>query len=76
MNGRDLILYILMNNLEEQEVIDENGVFIGFMTIEDAAVKYEVGVATVKIWINTGLIKAVRIADKILIPATEKRPNP
>lgn len=76
MNGRDLILYILMNNLEEKEVIDENGVFIGFMTIEDAAVKYEVGVATVKIWINTGLIKAVRIADKILIPATEKRPNP
>ena len=76
MNGRDLILYILMNNLEEKEVIDENGVFIGFMTIEDAAVKSEVGVATVKILIYTGQIKAVRIADKILIPATEKRPNP
>lgn len=76
MKGKELILYILMNNLEDQDVIDENGVMIGFMTIEDAAVKYNVGVATVRVWVNQGLIRGFRVAENILIPASEERPNP
>ena len=76
MKGKDLILYILMNDLEEKNVIDENGVIIGFMTIEDAAIKYGVGVSTVRAWINEELIKGFRVADNILIPANEKRPTP
>lgn len=75
MTGKDLIVYILMNGLEDEQVVDENGVIIGFMTIEDAAVKYEVGVSTVRVWINEGLIKGIKLAENILIPITEKRPE-
>ena len=75
MTGKDLIVYILMNGLEDEQVIDENGVIIGFMTIEDAAVKYEVGVSTVRVWINEGLITGIKLAENILIPKTEKRPE-
>lgn len=75
MTGKDLIVYILTNGLEDEQVIDENGVIIGFMTIEDAAVKYEVGVSTVRVWINDGLIKGIKLAENILIPKTEKRPE-
>ena len=76
MKGKDLIIYILQNELEDEDVVDENGVIIGFMTIEDAAVKYDVGVATVRVWINQGLIKGIRISENILIPVNEERPNP
>ena len=76
MKGKDLIVYILLNGLEDEDIVDENGVIIGFMTIEDAAVKYDVGVATVRVWLNQGLIKGIRIAENILIPVNEERPNP
>lgn len=35
MTGRDLILYILMNNLEDEPVFEE-GKFIGFVTDVEA----------------------------------------
>ena len=76
MKGKDLIIYILQNELEDEDIVDENGVIMGFMTIEDAAVKYDVGVATVRVWINQGLIKGIRISENILIPVNEERPNP
>lgn len=46
MKGRDLILYILKNNLEDAPVY-KDGTFIGFMPVSDAAVKLGVGSATV-----------------------------
>ena len=76
MKGRDLILYILMNHLENEDVIDENGVMMGFMTIEDAAIKYNVGVATVRAWINEGVLEGIKLTDFILVPANAERPNP
>ena len=75
MKGKDLILYILLNNLENEEIIDENGVLIGFMTIEDAAIKYEVGISTVRAWINRCAINSTKIGENILIPVTEQRPT-
>lgn len=75
MKGKELILYILLNNLENEEIIDENGVLIGFMTIEDAAIKYGVGISTVRAWINRGAIKSIKIGENILIPANEQRPT-
>lgn len=73
MTGRDLILYILANGLEDEPVF-ENGRFIGFMTAEEAAVKMKVGIATIHIWVGLGQLKGLEIGDNLYIPANAKSP--
>ena len=73
MTGRDLILYILANGLEDEPVF-ENGRFIGFMTDEEAAVKMKVGVATIHIWVGLGQLKGLKIGDDLYIPANARSP--
>lgn len=68
MTGRDLIIYILENKLEDERVF-ENGTFLGFITPNEAASKMNVGVATVFTWIFRGQLKHVKIGSLYLIPA-------
>lgn len=68
MIGRDLIIYILENKLEDERVF-ENGTFLGFITPNEAASKMGVGVATIFTWIFLGQLEHVRIGDLYLIPA-------
>lgn len=65
MTGRDLIVYILENHLEDAPVVDGNGVFIGFMSEEEAAVKFDVGVETIKAWYVLGKLNGVKIGDRL-----------
>lgn len=74
LTGRDLILYILANGLEDEPVF-ENGRLLGFMTIEEAAVKFEVGVATVRVWVNEGMLYGIKIGENVFVPADSERPN-
>ena len=74
MTGRDLILYILMNNLEDAPIF-EDGKFIGFMTEGEAAVKFGVGVATIRAWINTDKMYGIKINSTVYIPMTAKDPR-
>lgn len=67
MTGKELILYILQNNLEDTVVLN-GGVFIGFMTEEEAAVKFEVGVATIRAWYYCNWIKGTQIGDSLYFP--------
>lgn len=46
MTGKDLILYILKNNLENEPVYND-GKFIGFISVTEAATKLGVGPATI-----------------------------
>lgn len=64
MTGKELILYILQNNLENVTVL-EDGFFVGFMTAEEAAVKFGVGVATVWAWYNCKMIRGTKIGDSL-----------
>ena len=64
MTGRDLVLYILQNNLENTTVL-ENGFFVGFMTEEETAVKFGVGVATVHAWYNCKMLDGTKIGDSL-----------
>ena len=64
MTGKELILYILQNNLEDTIVL-QDGVFVGFMTEEEAAVKFGVGVATVRAWYHCNMIKGTQIGDSL-----------
>lgn len=76
MTGRDLILYILQNGLEDEPVFDyKTHKFLGFMTISEAAVKFDVGVATVWVWIEQGWLSYIRLGDMIYIPANVKDPR-
>ena len=64
MTGKELILYILQNNLEDTVVLD-GGVFIGFMTEEEAAIKFDVGVATIHAWYQCRAIEGTKIGDSL-----------
>lgn len=71
MSGRDFIIYILENHLED-ELLFENGKFIGFITVEEAAVKFNVGVETIKAYASLGYLKAVIVDNALYIPANAK----
>ena len=64
MTGKELILYILQNNLENTIVL-QDGFFIGFMTEEEAAVKFGVGTATIRGWYYCNLLTGTKIGDSL-----------
>ena len=68
MTGRELIIYILANGLED-EPIYEDGKILGFITAIEAAEKFNVGLATIKVWINEGTLDGIRIGEELYIPA-------
>lgn len=62
MTGKELILYILQNNLENAVVL-EDGFFVGFMSEKEAALKFGVGTATIRAWYNCKMLKGIKIGD-------------
>jgi excisionase family DNA binding protein len=67
MTGREFILYILENGLEDEPIF-KDGKFIGFLTIGEVAAQMDVGIATVATWIAQGRLEYVRIGGMIYIP--------
>lgn len=68
MTGKELIIYILANNLENEPVFN-NGEIIGFVTITKAAEILDVGKETIRAWIKLGTIKnVIEFGDELLIP--------
>lgn len=67
MTGKELIIFILQHNLENKPVFDEFGRLCGFKTVEEIASKLEVGVATVRAWVDIGMLYSVRINNTIYI---------
>ena len=74
MLGRDLIIYILNNNLEDKPVF-EDGRLLGFMTEMEAAVKFDVTSATIRVWIGMGHLESIKIGDTIYIPGNAEDPR-
>ena len=68
MTGKELIMYILSNNLENEPVF-KDGTLLGFVTIGQAAVKMNVGIATINAWILQGRIDHIEIGRTTFIPA-------
>ena len=73
MTGRDLIVYISQNHLEDEPIF-KNGTFIGFMTVEEAAAQCDVGAATIYAWAYLGKIPYVKIGVHIFIPCNFEKP--
>ena len=72
MTGRDLIVYILQNNLEDENVF-KDGRLLGFLNEEEFAVKTDVGVSTVEHWCIMEFIPSIKIGSMRYIPANITR---
>ena len=64
MTGRELMLYILENHLED-EIIIKDGIFVWLMSEEEAAVKFDVGVATIRAWYVCGMLSGTKIGGHL-----------
>ena len=71
MNGRDLIIYILENHLEDTDMFVD-GVFVGFIPVRQVAAKVGVGEATIRVWVELGTLKGVTINDQLYILPTKE----
>lgn len=73
MTGRELIIFILENHLEDF-IIYENGEIPGFMTAEEAAVKWGCGSHTVMALIKMEKIPGVKIGETFYIREDVENP--
>lgn len=76
MTGRELIVYILQNGLEDEPmgpVITDDGI-LGFMTVAEVAEKYNVGTATVYAWIVSESVNTICMDGEVYIPCDFKPP--
>lgn len=74
MTGRDLIVYILQNHLEDTDV--DSIMSSVFIDEEKVAKKFNVGVATVKTWYALGIIRrGFEDHNKLYFPITIKDPR-
>lgn len=71
VTGREMIIYILANGLEDEEVI-KDGRIMGFIRDDDLAVQLGYGPSTVKALIVIGDIpNGVNIDDRYFVPLTK-----
>ena len=74
MTGKELIIYILKNDLLDVEVFSD-GFFTGMMNAEEAAIKFKVGIATIHTWYQLGMLSGISIEDNIYFPKDAKDPR-
>lgn len=74
MTGRDLIVYILQNGLENEEVF-KDGEFLGFLTLEQVAAKFGFGTATIETWVDLGWVKGYEFNGELYFPANIEAPE-
>lgn len=74
MTGRDLILYILQNGLENEPMY-KDGHLLGFMNVVEAAIKFDVAESTIRAWMDIGRLHYIRIGTYFFIPAESKDPR-
>lgn len=74
MTGKELIMYILQNDLEDK-LIFENDNFLDFMTVDKAAEKYNVGSSTVFTWVKLKVLPSITINGTFYIPKNAEDPR-
>lgn len=66
MTGRELIEFILHHHLEDVELF-KDGKIQGFLTVEEAAMKMNTGIETIKTMYKRGLLTGFKMDDTIYI---------
>ena len=67
MTYKDLIIYILQNNLENETIEDISVLFPNFYPVEEAAVKLNTGVETVKVLYTMNKLKGLEFNGDVFI---------
>lgn len=67
MTGRELIVYILQNHLEDEPVF-KDGTFVGFVTVNQAAAMLHVGEASIYTLVDLKLLEGEYINNALYIP--------
>ena len=66
MTGRELIIYILQHDLLDKPLFSDGNI-MGFITVEEAAVKHNVGLATIMYWIQAKDIPYISNGETVYI---------
>ena len=74
MKGKDLIEYIVNNDLQDEEFFTNKSI-LGMMNEEDAAKKFNVGVSTIGVWVNKDMVKGFNMNGVIYIPVDTVDPR-
>lgn len=74
MTGKELIIYILKNDLENEEVFSD-GFFTGMMDDREAAAKFGVGTATIHAWYQLGMLPGISIEGNLYFLKDVKSPK-
>lgn len=64
--GRDLIIYILQNNLEDKPIATENSL-LGFINIAEYAARNNMGISTAVAMFHLGKIPGFMIGSSIFV---------
>ena len=74
MTGRELVNFIFENNLEDVEVFSK-GHLIGYLSEDEAAVKFNIQPGAVRAWVNTGKIEGFNVNGMVYIPVCTQDPR-
>lgn len=75
MTGKELIMYILENDLLDKNVIKDDGVPIFLLSIDDAAEKFDVGPMTVRAWVAQEKLDWEAMDGRLYIYDTKRDPR-
>lgn len=64
MTGKELIIYILQNNLENEEII-KDGKIVGLISVDEFAAKFGVGRYTVLTWYAQGKVQGIMVGSSL-----------
>lgn len=74
MTGKELVMYILENDLLDKEVVEDNKP-IFLMTLEEASCKFDVGPMTIRVWVSENKIDYCTIGCNLYIYTNAKDPR-
>ena len=74
MTGRELIIYIMSKGLEDEEII-QDGVFVGLVSEEEAAMRFGVGIDTIIAWDKLGMLSGSWINGRLYFLDTVTDPR-
>lgn len=69
MTGRELIIYILQNNLENSDI------FESIIPDYEIAKRFDVGKETIRVWYKLGMIPGFMIGDTLFCTKDVKDPR-
>ena len=69
MTGKDLLCYIIDNNLLDEPVFND-GKFIGFLLVEEVAKRLDVGTASVRALVHLDKLEGINVNGKLYISIT------